>query len=146
MQTKVFVIQSSSEELKHLRENLKNFLQAAGFEGLPLENILVALGEACANCIRHSYRGEPGHEIQIHAEDQAEKVVFKVRDFGEKIDLTRLKPPELPPQQGGGLGVYFMQTMMDKIKYNTAHSNGNEIILVKYKKGGRRHEDSNPKK
>lgn len=136
MQTrKVFTLQSSSEELKPLRGKLRNFLQTAGVTGQPLETILVAVGEACTNCIRHSYHGEPGHEIQIQAEDHKDKIIFRIRDFGEKIDLSRLKPPTLPPEKGGGLGVYFMQTMMDEMQYNTAHSKGNELILVKYKKG-----------
>ena len=144
---KTFALQSSSEELKPLRENLRNFLQTAGFTGQTLETILVAAGEACTNCIRHSYHGQVGHEIQISVEEKEDKIVLTVRDFGEKINLARLKPPELPPQQGGGLGVYFIQTIMDEVRYNTAHSKGNELILVKYKKeSGKRREDSNPKK
>ena len=147
MQTKTFTIQSSSEELKPLRENLRTFLQKAGFSGQPLETILIAIGEACTNCIRHSYHGEPGYEIQVHAEEQKDRIVLKVRDFGEKINLAGVKPPTLPPQKGGGLGVYFMQTMMDEMRYNTGLSKGNELILVKYKNGGEKpHEDSNTKK
>lgn len=130
-----FTIQSSSEELKPLREKLRNFLQTAGFSGQALEDILVAAGEACTNSIRHSYRGKQGHEIQITVEEAKNKVTIAVRDFGEKIDLASLKPPALPPEKPGGLGVYFIQTIMDEVRYNTAHLKGNELILVKYKKG-----------
>lgn len=133
-----FIIQSKSEELKPIREKLRRFLEAAGFKEKTLESLLVALGEAVTNCIRHSYKNEAGHEIHVAAEETADKVIFKIRDFGEKINLAGLKQPTLPPQQSGGLGVYFMQTIMDEMQYNTAHTQGNELILAKYKKEGKK--------
>ena len=114
---------------------MKDFLNQVGFPVKDQESILVALGEACTNAIRHSYKGEKGHKIRITAEDHKDRVVFKIRDYGEKIDLSKLKKPELPPQKSGGLGVYFMQTIMDELKYNTELDQGNELILIKQKRG-----------
>ena len=129
-------IESDTAQLSPLREKLRAFLKETGLEPKVQESILVALGEACTNSIRHSYSNKPGHKVRVKAEDLPEKVVFKVRDFGDKIDLTKLEtPPTLPPVKPGGLGIYFMRTIMDEVEYNTALSEGNELILVKLKKG-----------
>ena len=131
-------IESETQNLAFVRKELRSFLEQTGFPAKTLESILVAIGEACTNSIRHAYQGEKGHKIQVSAEDLGDKVVFKIRDYGQQIDLTKLKTPELPPKKGGGLGVYFMQTIMDELKYNTHLEQGNELVLTKHKEGERR--------
>ena len=128
-------IESESKYLAPLREQLKVFLEQVGFDTKDLESILVAMGEACTNSMRHSYGGETGKKIQVTAEDLEGKVVFKIRDYGKKCDPSKIKEPQLPPEKGGGLGVYFMKTIMDELTYNTHLEQGNELVLVKYKKG-----------
>lgn len=134
-----------SSEPKHLagcREKMKHFLESNGaFPKETVDSILVALGEAVTNCIRHSYSNESGHKIEIEAEDLGDRIVFKVRDYGKKIDLSAVKKPKLPPEKGGGLGLYFMQTIMDEMKYNTDLREGNELLMIKYKKENDRREN-----
>ena len=132
---KKLLIQSDPAQLKSLRDRLSTILQQTGFDAKTREAFLVAVCEGCTNAIRHSYHGEKGHEIEVTILDEKDKITFKIRDYGEKIDLTKIKPPQIPPQQPGGLGVYFMKTIMDLVEYNTAHSRGNELTLVKYKGG-----------
>ena len=131
----VFEIESEPKHLGNLREHLRRFLEPTGLPAKTQEEIQVALGEACTNAIRHSYLNEPGKKIRVTSQNMEDKVLFKIRDFGKKIELDKLKTPELPPTQPGGLGIYFMKTIMDEMEYNTAHAEGNELILVKYKKG-----------
>ena len=146
LKEEVLTFESDSKHLKALREAIHIFIKQAGFSDKTEEIILVALGEAFTNAIRHAYGGEPGHKIQVSAEEYQDKVILKIRDYGKKINLEKVKSPVLPPVQPGGLGIYFMKTMMDEMKYNTAHSEGNELILVKYKERGTSHEISNQKK
>ncbi len=131
----VFEIESEPKHLGPLRERLQHFLERTGLPAKTQEEIQVALGEACTNSIRHSYLNQPGRKIQVTAQNQEDKAVFKIRDYGKKIDLEKLQKPELPPTKPGGLGIYFMKTIMDEVEYNTGHTEGNELILVKYKKG-----------
>lgn len=135
MAEKVILIDSDSSQLKKIREEFHTVLVKAGFDEKTREEMQVALGEACANCMRHAYSGEAGHEIRITIQDGPEKIVFKIRDFGKKIDLSKVEKPQLPPTKPHGLGIYFMQTIMDTLEYNTSHPEGNEVILTKYKKG-----------
>lgn len=133
MQT-VLVVESDPAQLRALRQKLKPLLEKAGLSEKNRQEVLVAVGEGCTNAIRHSYSGEPGHKIRVTVEEKGGELVFKIRDFGRKIDLSKVKTPELPPKRGGGLGVHLMKTMMDGMEYNTGHRRGNELILVKRKK------------
>ncbi len=129
----VFVLKSDSSELKPLREGLRARLASAGFDEKTLESLLIAVCEAVTNAIRHSYHNEPGREIRVTFEDLGDKVSLKVRDFGHKIKVQEIKEPTLPPVKGGGLGIYFMKTIMDELEYNTDHPEGNELIMAKHK-------------
>src|SRR3989338_3980414 len=135
MNEQMFEIESESKHLASLRERLQRFLEQTGLPSKAQEEIQVALGEACPNAIRPSYLTQPVQKIQVTVQNLEDKVVFKIRDYGKKIELERLKTPELPPTTPGGLGIYFMKTIMDEMEYNMSHSEGNELILAKHKKG-----------
>ncbi|MSR77477.1 MAG: ATP-binding protein [Candidatus Omnitrophica bacterium] len=131
---KVFIIDSDSAQLKLIRDEIDHFLRDQHFPDKAREDILVAMGEATANSIRHAYENKPGHEVRVTIEDYPEKVVFRVRDYGKKINPAKLKEtPTLPPVEPHGLGIYFMKTIMDDLTYNTSHAKGNEVILTKFK-------------
>lgn len=130
-----FEIESVSDQLKPLRDKLRGLLDQAGFSEKTAESILVALCEGVTNAIRHSYLGQPGKKIIISYEESQDKVTLKIRDFGVKFDPKNVPEPVIPPVKGGGLGVYFMKTIMDELEYNTAHAEGNELILSKKKEG-----------
>lgn len=136
---KIFSIKSDSKHLQPLlRKDILPLLIQAGFDEKNREAILVALGEGITNCIRHSYHCDPSHTIRITFEETDQRVAFSIRDYGDPADLERIKAkesPTLPPENPGGLGIYFMKTIMDAVEYNTSHSKGNELILTKKKQG-----------
>ena len=133
MNQKTFVIDSDPKCLKPFRTQLSKWLKSSDISETNINNLLLALGEACANSIRHSYHNEKGHKIKVAVRNLKGKIVFKIRDYGEKINFSKIKTPELPPKKPHGLGVYFLKTVVDELKYNTSHSRGNELILIKYK-------------
>ena len=135
LKQQTFEIESDSCQLKPLRENLRVLLKQAGFSEKTTESMLIALGEAVTNAIRHAYLGQPGKKILVSYEEFAEKITLKIRDFGVKIKLENIPKPVLPPVKAGGLGIYFMKTIMDELEYNTAHTEGNELTLSKKKEG-----------
>ncbi len=134
MTEKTLLLTSDSHSLNRLRNRLRTILQKTGLSPQEQNALLLAVGEACTNAIRHSYAGESGHRIRLTIHDFSEKVRIKIRDYGRKFDVTKLRPPKLPPQQGGGLGVHFIKQSVDEINYNTSYPTGNELVLTKYKK------------
>ena len=131
---KVFVIKSESRYLKPLRNKLNQFLKRIGFTKRDRQMLLIAVGEVCTNAIRHAYRGERGRKIRVSVIDSDRKTVFRIRDYGHKIKLSKVKTPKLPPTKPHGLGIYLVKTIADELKYNNRHARGNEFILTKYKR------------
>lgn len=127
------MLESDPAQLKRFRSQLKQFLARRSLPAPVQDAVLLAAGEACTNAIRHAYGGKKGQPIRFSLEDKKGRLVLRIRDYGRKIDPRKIKTPELPPQRGGGLGLYFMETVMDKVQYNTRHRRGNELILTKYK-------------
>ena len=111
-------------------------VERAGFDEKMRGSLMIVLGEAITNCIRHSYQNEPGHPIDVSFEEFSDQVVFRIRDYGKRVDLEEIKRrenPKLPPEKGGGLGVFIMKSMMDEVTYCPVHPEGNELMLMKKK-------------
>jgi len=142
MKQKVFVIDSRTENLEPLRKDIADLLDHAGLSEKERYGILVSVVEGCTNSIRHAYGNVPGKKIRIAVSDQKSKVIVKIRDYGKKIDLEKIPSPTLPPEKPGGLGIYFMKTFMDELKYNTRHARGTELILIKRKNRSPNQEES----
>lgn len=135
MRQKKFAIKSSSTALRNLRKKLKIFLKKSSFPKKDQWRFVMAVGEACTNSIRHSYGKDSRGLIRVQATEMKDRMVFKIRDYGQKINLKKIRTPKLPPRKPHGLGIYFLKTIMDKIKYNTSYQKGNELTLIKYKRG-----------
>ncbi|MFA6599784.1 MAG: ATP-binding protein [Candidatus Omnitrophota bacterium] len=131
MISQVFEIQSHPENLKALRDQVRPYLAETRLPEDQAAAVLIALGEACTNAMRHAYGNAPDKPVRVTLEIEPDKVVLRIRDFGKKIVLADIPAPRLPPDKGGGLGIYFMKTMMDDVHYNTGHPEGNELILTK---------------
>lgn len=135
MRQKKFLIKSSPTALRNLRKKLKSFLTKSDFPKKDQWHFMMAVGEACTNSIRHSYGKDVKGVIRVKAIDMKDRMIFKIRDYGQKINLKKVRTPKLPPRKPNGLGIYFLKTIMDKIKYNTSYQKGNELTLIKYKRG-----------
>src|SRR3990167_4403198 len=111
MSRKVFEITSESENLRKLRGDLKVFLQKKGLSKKVQANCLLAVSEGCTNSLRHAYGGIAGHKIKVVVIDDQKRIEFRIRDYGKKINLKRVRPPELPPKKPNGLGIFFLKTI-----------------------------------
>ena len=138
---KTFVIKSESKYLKPVRDKLTLLLKKAKLSPKARAAFLLAVSEACTNSMRHAYQGKKSGKIRITFHHEKKKTVLKIRDYGWKIDFSKVKMPKLPPEEPHGLGIYLMKTMMDKVQYNASHRSGNEVVLIKYQEGDA-HEDS----
>ena len=121
---------NDTKSLSPIREKVRQFLKKTDFPEGEQDKIVVAVGEACMNSVMHAPSNKP---IELFLDNQEDKCLIKIRDYGTKIDLEKVQKPELPPVKPRGLGIYFMLTIMDKVEYNTSHPVGNELILIKYK-------------
>ena len=137
MRRKKITIKNDAGQLKTLRKKLRSFLSKSDFPKKDRWRFVMAVGEACTNSIQHAYGKTRRGLVRVDAIESHDKIVFKVRDYGQKMNFKKIKTPKLPKRKPRGLGIYFIKTMMDELKYNNARMKGNELTLIKYKRGAR---------
>jgi serine/threonine-protein kinase RsbW len=99
-----------------------------------IEDMKVAVSEACNNAVLHAYGGEDG-KLEVIFIVGADELSITVRDFGRSFTIAENKEsPSLHGKsideiQSGGLGLYLMQALMDRVEVQ--HEGGTAVILTK---------------
>jgi anti-sigma regulatory factor (Ser/Thr protein kinase) len=125
-------ILSDPKLLRVARCVMAEVAELTGFSLKDRDKICLAVGEACSNIIRHSYKGRTDGQIIIRCKLESDKITISIRDFGEKFDLARVRPPDIEEVKPGGLGVHLIRSIMDKVEYDMSHEVGTEINMTKY--------------
>jgi serine/threonine-protein kinase RsbW len=131
---KSFELIAEAGELPSFRTKLRGLLQEAGLSEKVSGEILVAVQEALTNIVRHAYRGKR-EKIEILVKNEPDRIEILIRDFGIPFEPEKIPEPELPPKRPGGLGLYLMKSLMDKVDYESQGQAGNLLRLMKYKPG-----------
>ncbi len=103
-----------------------------------IEQIKIAIGEACTNCIQHAYPSKRnGEEIQVRFLPYPSKLVIIVEDFGEGFDAKLVEKYMLRKEREKGeeLGIFLMKSLMDELEISSVPGVGTQVRMVKYKEG-----------
>lgn len=129
-------IQSRTDRLLEVREFVLDAARQFGFSEEEASKIVLAVDEACTNVIKHAYQNAPDKTIHIEISRENEAFQVSIKDEGKSFNPTTLKNPDLKQHlshfRRGGLGVYLMRTLMDKVEYNFAPGRKNEVRLIKF--------------
>lgn len=130
-------IPASAEHLDVVRLSLYGVATKLGFSYEDIEDIKVAVSEACNNAILHGESQNGNGQIEIRYELGEGFLKVKVKDDGTGYvpsDHSRQTGPytgdSLTGLQTGGLGIYLMEALMDEVLVDT--KDGTEVTLVKY--------------
>jgi serine/threonine-protein kinase RsbW len=109
--------------------------RARGFGDQALYQIRLAVDEACANIVEHAYRGTDRGEMEISCGLQDHDFVICIRDWGQGFDPDSVPQPDLtvPLEERslGGLGLYLIRHMVDRMQYHSDPILGNEMVMIK---------------
>ena len=102
--------------LRPIRTLLEEFTEQAGLDSKACHEVMLAVGEALANVMRHSYNGDCRQTVWLKCSSDGGMIEIEIRDRGEAFDLKAELPPpdELRP---GGRGVYLIRSAMDEVEY-----------------------------
>ncbi|ONN26670.1 anti-sigma regulatory factor [Thermosipho affectus] len=122
---------SRSENIKIARSVIQNFLAQKGIKEQDIFDTELAVNEAIANVIEHTYKFQRDKTI-IMTLKWLEPNILEVylRDFGEKVDPAKVKPRKLEEIRPGGLGVYIIKKIFNKMEFKDVE-NGNLLYLLK---------------
>ena len=117
-----------------VREFVDGAARAFGFSEEDVANIILAVDEACTNIIKHAYHYALDQEIEISIFHSTRSFEIRIYDNGKAFDPSSIRTPDLKDHIGhkrrGGLGVYLMKRLMDKVEYNFIPGKRNEVRLI----------------
>lgn len=103
--------------LADVRKRVRHLLKEQGVEDADYCNSTVlALDEAISNVIRHGYHGGDGRELILEASREQDRMVYRLLDYASPISESCLCSRDLKDIRPGGLGVYIIRQIMDKVE------------------------------
>ena len=114
-----------------LRQAATGVAEACGYPTESVEDIRLAVTEACTNVVIHAYESEGGGTIQFEAQPTRGEVVFAVRDEGRGV------PDKLNDRAGLGLGLLLIEALAPRSELRANPSGrGSEIVMAFQHPGG----------
>ncbi|ABS60935.1 MULTISPECIES: ATP-binding protein [Fervidobacterium] len=129
-QTIVFSFPGLVENIKITRAILHTFLTFRGVFDKDIFDTELAINEAIANIIQHTYKGEPKYITMTVNWLEPDTLEIFLRDFGPKVDPSQIKSRDLDDIRPGGLGVYIIKRIFDVMEFKDV-SEGNLLYLRK---------------
>jgi anti-sigma regulatory factor (Ser/Thr protein kinase) len=119
-----------------VRGLVRGYFTNVGFSEEQAGELTLAVDEACANTVRHSYRGRSPGELRLRLEQDEESgaVTVTIEDDGETAPPGALETglPEAPSAEDvrpGGLGVPLMRRVCEEVRFGPCGEGGNRVVL-----------------
>jgi serine/threonine-protein kinase RsbW len=131
------------DEIQKICQFVAEGAASCGLEASAIFHIELACDEACTNVIEHAYAGEDRGEIRVSWECSGSAFIIIIHDNGRSFDPNNIPKPALPelPDDApppdiedvkvGGLGIHFMEQLMDEVTFTFDSDAGNTLTLVK---------------
>lgn len=119
------------EELGAMRHRLAAALARAGVEAALRQALVLAVDEACANIIRHAYGGPCDARIFLRLSQHEQELLFELHDFAPCVDPAKVQPRDLDETRPGGLGINFIDALMDSWSLQPQERGGNLLTMRK---------------
>ena len=127
-------ISSQPRLLNVLRGVVRFEAQAVGVSHADADHLALAIDEAAANIIRHTYGGTHDTRLALEVHSLPDRLEFILEDWGPKVCEEKIRPRPLDDLRPGGLGTFFIYSFMDKCNYDSEFKGGNRLKLVKFLK------------
>lgn len=98
-----------------------------GFNIEEIEDIKVALSEACTNAIKHSQK----NIFQLNFEIGTDRLEIEVTDEGVGYVIKDLAEPNLQDLKENGLGLFIIKAFMDDVEIESDVGKGTRICMTK---------------
>lgn len=128
-------IPSNPKYLSVVRSMTLKVGQINGMKEEVLEDIKLAVDEACANVIKHAYKGNTSGKIVIQYKTTPENYQVVITDNGIRAQNALLKGRDLDDVRPGGLGIHFIKRVFDVFELDEKKKKGNRLIMIKHLHG-----------
>lgn len=119
-------------ELSAMRHALAAALARYGVDAALRQTLVLAVDEATTNIIRHAYGGPCDALVHLHLEREGDELRFELLDDAPCCDTVALQPRDLADCRPGGLGIHFIDSLMDHWSLTPREDGcGNRLWMVK---------------
>ncbi len=127
-------IRSDARLLGAIRSLVRCYVGSCGFREERVDEVVLAVDEACANAIRHAYGGRKDRKLELTLRDEEDWLTIAVRDSGrpapaERVQRKRLGARKAETLSPGGLGVQFMYRVFDEVAFEPGVRRGNRVTM-----------------
>lgn len=121
-------ITSNPEYVGIIRLTTSGIANKIGFSIDDIEDMKVAVSEACTNAIKHS-----NDDIFYITYTMLENgLTIEISDKGEGYNIENIPQPDLENPKENGLGLFIIQTLMDDVSIESVENKGTTIKMTKY--------------
>lgn len=134
-------IPAKPEFIGVIRLTLSGVASRMGFSYDDIEDLKIAASEACTNAVQHAYKGQEDGEVTVGLGLYEDRLELLVSDSGSSCDFEEVRQGLGPYEKEdkveflreGGLGLYLIETLMDKVKIHQYQ--GVTVFMTKFIQG-----------
>ena len=124
----------SSASLKDVRTFSRDVFEKFKIDEDLREELVLAIAEAAQNIVKHAYKDFPNTQdrmvVRISCKDEVLEISFF--DKGKPVEESKVKHRAIDDIKPGGLGTFFIQEIMDSIKFEPGKKPWiNNLVLTK---------------
>lgn len=142
--TKKMDIKDTTESIDHIKLSMPNkpeyvsvirlttsaIASRMGFNIDEIDDIKVAIGEACTNAIQHGTNKENNtYDIEFFV--YIDRLQIQIKDRGRGFNTSEVKQPKAEDLKERGLGLFIIKTLMDDVECISNEDTGTEIRMTK---------------
>jgi len=129
-----FSVPGNPDYVKSVKLAVETAAGVANFTVEQIEDIGIAVGEACKLVTCHGFDGwSNSYDIECNIEDEA--ITIEVKDDECKHEITKGRRPCMDCPGEGDLGIYVIRSLMDDVEIIKNEGKKNSIKMVKRKNG-----------
>ncbi|MEM8558977.1 MAG: ATP-binding protein [Bacteroidota bacterium] len=129
------VIPSTMRHLATVRRFVRRYGAAAGLSDRAVNELQLAVDEACANVIEHAYKGREDGRVQVATFAQNGTFVVTIQHDGEPFNQARYKPTKLQDalqnHQRRGYGMRLIHRLVDEVSFDLVGATS-QVRLTKH--------------
>lgn len=132
----ILKIPPSPEFVGVVRLTLSGIASRMNFSYDEIEDLKIAVAEACNNAIQHAYANADSRNsvsITIKFTINQKYLEIDVIDKGEGFDVKKQDMRKTRPQEEGGMGIFLIKALVDEASFSSSNE-GTQVKMIKYLK------------
>lgn len=132
-------VRSDPRLLATVRNVIRSWVESCELGAEVADELVLAIDEACANAIRHSYEGRSDRSVGLTLRSDSEFLEVRLCDDGvpcspESVERRELEAPTAEELKPGGLGVQLIHQVFDHVEFCPGEESGNCVVMRKKRK------------